>query len=308
MPLAVPGAAALFAITALAAVAGCQGDSVAGTGWSSGAVRSPAVVAVVNGRSIVEADLAVAMTAAVRAADPHGASPAGEVAPPTRAEVLDRLVDEELAAQHAIELGLDADPELAAELDRRQAELDAFRRQRLAALLARDVRQHATVSDADVRAYFAAHADQVRTVIRVSQILSRDRATIDAAARDLAGGKPFEEVAAAQYPTRPAGARPWELASLTWNQVPEPWLPALDKMAVGDVSPILEGPRGRLWIIKLEERRVDPSVTVDSARPAIEAALAAKAADAAQAELVRSLRARATITRGVSAAGASHVP
>lgn len=292
----------ILAVAALAAAASCQGTSTA----APRTVLRAGVVAVVNGVEITEADLAVAMTAAARAGDPHRGDT--DAAPPVRAEVLDRLIDQELAAQRGAARGLDRDPQFAAELAARRAEVDAFRRQRLAEALAHTVRGEVAISDAELRSYYAEHLDQIQTVTHVAQILVRDRAAIEAARRDLDAGAAFDQVAARQFPTVPTGTRPWDLGELTWNQLPPAWSGIVDTLAVGATSPIIEGPRNRLWIVEVVDRRVDRSITFDAARPAIEAVLRAEAEATAESDLTRSLRIGATIVRGPDEAGPGHAP
>lgn len=255
------------------------------------------VVARVNGAAITAADLDLAMASAARASNPHQAG--GEpVAPPVKAQVLEQLIDQELAAQRARGLGLDGDPEYQAELVRMTAQLDAFRRQRLGHLLERDTGQRAVVSEADARAFFDAQAERIRTQVRIAQILLHDPAAVAQAKRELDAGATFEAVAAKTLPSAPPpGTAPWDLGYLAWNQIPEAWQPYLAQLAVGGVSPIIEGPRGRRWIIQVVDRRVDPTITFETARPQITVLLQAKAAEVAIARQAKQLRAQATIER-----------
>jgi hypothetical protein len=95
---------------------------------------------------------------------------------------------------------------------------------------------------------------------------------------------------------RPAGIRaPWDLGYLQWSQLPEAWQEVIDTLPIGATSPVIDGPRGRAWVLRLVDRRIDPSVTFDAARPVIEQRLTAAAAERAQAELARQLRAGAHI-------------
>lgn len=299
---AAPGG--VFGAALLAAWSTSAGCDEARPGWAGRAhgapaehaepalvANSPAVV-VVDGVALTEADLALAMASTGRGNPHQGSGPAT----PDRAAVLERLVEEELAARRARAEGLDADPAYQAEVARREADDRAFRRQRLARLFERDVAARATVDEATARAAFDQRADWFRTTVRVHQILVHDAAAIEAVARDLAAGKPFEEVAAAALPAAPPpGVTPWDLGDLRWNQVPPAWEPALATMAPGAVSGVLEGPRGRRWIIKLVERKLDPSITFDAVRPALVAKLQAEAAEAAVAQARRALRQAARV-------------
>lgn len=277
------------------AVAACRGESPqpAATAIVPRTERA-AVVAHVNGTPMTETDLALAMTAAARAENPHQTGTEAP-APPERARVLEDLIDTELAAQRAIARGLDADPGFQTELAERHAELAAFRRQRLAALLRRDLTQQRRVSDWDAQQFFAEHTNRIRTRTHIWQIRVTDRREMNAAQQELASGARFEDVAAKRTPNLATGGTPWDLGFLKWNQIPEPWQATLDTLAIGAISPVLEGPRGRLWIIKVIDRQIDSAVTFETARPAIDLVLEARAAAAAEADLARTLRASATI-------------
>jgi parvulin-like peptidyl-prolyl isomerase len=46
-----------------------------------------------------------------------------------------------------------------------------------------------------------------------------------------------------------------------WNQIPESWQAALNRLAPGQVSEIIKGPKERFWLIKLVNKTVDPQIT-----------------------------------------------
>ena len=139
-------------------------------------------VATVNGVAISAVDLAQAIAATARGDGGHGGAPG--TARPDRDQVLATVIDQELAAQRATALGLDADPGYREELARLEAQVTGFRRQRLAVLLERDVGAKAPVDPAAVRAYYDQHAARIGTQTRVWQILLRD----DTVANTAAGG------------------------------------------------------------------------------------------------------------------------
>jgi len=272
-------------------------SSEPGSGWANGAARreqrEPEVVATVNGVPITRADLAYAMTTAARA-NPHepGASASS---PPVPRAVLDSLINDELAAQRAVARGLATDPTYQEELGRLEAQLDAFRRQRLARLLFRDVADHAEVTDAEARSFFDERADRIRTTTHIWQILSVDPLAIENAQREIAGGAAFADVALRTLGARPTDATPWDLGYLKWNQIPEPWETVLPSLAIGETSSVIEGPGRRRWIIRVVDRQVDPGITFDHTRPAIVQRLQARAATDAQTALERALRVEAKI-------------
>lgn len=223
---------------------------------------SSPVVASVNGVGITEAEVALALKPAGH----------GEAAPVDRRRaVISTLVREELMRQKAVELGLEPEGAAADELARLETALGAARRKALAeAYFNQQLLKRAQPSEAEARQFFEANAALIRTELRLSQIFLRDEAQITRAYAELQAGVAFEEVARRQFPQLPEGVGlPWELGYLSWKQVPEAWRPALETMEPGASSPIIRGPGGRFWIIKLLDRRARPSVTFEEVRPLI---------------------------------------
>jgi peptidyl-prolyl cis-trans isomerase C len=293
-----------FAVALVAAVGlgacGRGHDPAPPAAGSAAAPRpwSPDTVATVGGEPITEADVGL-----VREGGHGGAGATSE------AMAVDDIVREQLAADRARALGLDDDPAYQAELHRRLAPIKAFERQRLSELYYRSLDADAKVDPAAVRAYFDQHETEIRTEIRVWQILDRDRAAIDQAAAQLAAGTTFEAVAGAKFPHLPTGRPPWDVGYLRWNQVPAAWKPALAGMKPGDVSGVIAGPRDRFWIIELVDRRQDPATTFETVRPVIEGLLRAERAQAARDAADQDLRAHARVVRrGRPAAGGAPTP
>ncbi len=264
------------------------GGGAATTARPSATGAAPATV---NGAAISAAELALAMGTAARAESPHGG---GSGVAPDRGQVLAGLIDQELAAQREVVLGLDADPAFKDELAKLEAQLASVRRQRLAALFDRDVAARAAVAPAAVQAFYDQHVDEIRTRVRVWQILFRDRAKATAAAAELAGGATFEAVAQRAL-NAPPGTTPWDLGYLAWNQLPPAWSTTLPGLAVGATSGIIAGPGGRSWIIRVIDRQRDDEQTFERARPAIELRLGDEAAQVARAQALTELRKAARI-------------
>jgi parvulin-like peptidyl-prolyl isomerase len=220
-------------------------------------------VAAVNGVFITRADLALAGKPTTHGTQMNPGEGSNE------ALLVERLVRQELAAQRAVELGLDQDPEYLAELAELEAQVAAFRRERLAQVYHRDAGRKIVITDEEARAYYDAHAAQIRSQPRVFQILSRDEAKLRAAADALARGTPFEEVAAAQFPSLPPGQTPWDMGFLRWHQLPDAWAGVIEGLADGEVSGVIRGPSRRFWIIKVVGRRDDPGATFEAVKPLI---------------------------------------
>lgn len=256
------------------------------------------VVATVNGAPIAKADVDLLARSgghrAGGAGDEEGDSPP-ELGPEQRRQVLETIIRDELVSQRAVELGLDSDQTFQEEIAARQAEIDAFRRRRLVDLFYRHQRQEANVTEAEARRYFDENAERFRTQFHVWQIFVRDQERIEQARRDLAAGTPFEEVARRPFADLPAGQRPWDLGYLRWNQIPEPWRPALDRLAKGQTSGIVRGPKNRFWIIKLVDEREDPDVTFETWRANIMETLRGERIESRRGDVARELRAKARI-------------
>jgi parvulin-like peptidyl-prolyl isomerase len=216
----------------------------------------------VNGTPVREIDLELKLKNEM-----HGT----ELKPEYRQNVLDAVVRDEVLASEAERLGLDRDEGYLLGLRPLQAQVDAYRRRRLAERYLDHAAAAAAVGDADARRYFDAHAAEIRSELHVFQILARDEGAARAARAALDGGKPFEEVARLVLGGVAEAERPWDLGWMKWVMIPEPWRPVVAAMKPGDESPIIRGPGKRFWILKLVERRDEPSVSFESVRaPLIE--------------------------------------
>ncbi len=257
------------------------------------ALGQSGVVALVNGATVSEADLAL------RLKPDHQRGQAA--APPEatsdrRKNVLETVIDEELAAQRAHELGFDRDPEYLAGLAPFQAQLDAYRRKALGELLAANaVKSSAGVTDAEAKEFFEQHAAQLKTQVQVWQILRRSEESIAQAQEELAAAPSFEAYAQSQFPQLAPTEHPWDLGYLRFEQLPEQWRDVVYKMKKGEVSPIIRGPKDRFWILRLVDVREDPTVTFETAKPTLVEALKGKKLTALHARTASELRSTAKV-------------
>lgn len=226
------------------------------------------VLATINGTRITATDLKIQLA---RSMQSHGTRAKSE----ENKVLLDKIILQELMSQRAIDLGLDSDPSYEQELNNMAAQFNSFKRSKLASLYyEREIMGKAEASDEEASAYFADNASWLRTRIRVSQILYRDREKIQQDMDDLTAGVAFEEVAARRFPELPESAnKPWVLGWLYWYQVPEPWRKTVDAMKVGETSRIIEGANNRFWIIKLTERISDPDISFEDIQAKIKETL-----------------------------------
>ncbi len=247
------------------------------------------MVVTVDGVALRAADVDAAIAQAGRGHDGRDQ--------PDRRAVVEGLVNQQLRAAEAVELGLDQDPEFVDELRRKEAEVAAWRRRELArAFNVHAAEEASAVGDGDVRAYFAEHEAEIRTDRHVWQILRRDRDQIDQAKAALDAGEPFEAVAFEKHVELQAmGQTPWDLGFLRWSQIPEPWRAPLAGMEPGQTSDVIAGPSGRFWIVRVIDVRKDDTLTFDEVRPLIETALVKERLGTADGRVDAELRSRAEI-------------
>lgn len=224
------------------------------------AKSSAPVVARVNGVSLTEADVELALRSSA-----HVAS--AEMPPSERRKgVIEGLIREELIRQKAVELGLEPEGAAADEVARLELQLAAARRRALnEAYFRQQIAAKAEPTDAQARAFFDANVSMIRSELHVWQILLRDEVQMAQAQRDLGEGVPFETVARRHLPQ--GVGQPWDLGFLTWRQLPEPWRPVVEHLEPGEVSPLIRGVGGRLWVLKLIERRMNPDLTFEHVKP-----------------------------------------
>ena len=247
------------------------------------------VLATVNGVPITEADIQFASTRA----GAHGT----EGAPTDREEVLETIIQQELAYQRAVELGLDEESAYREQLAKVEAQVSAFKRGKLSrAFFQQEVARRAAVSDQEAQDYFESNAVQLRTELHVWQILSRDADSIEQALHDLGEGIPFEEVAGKRFPEMPNTVRkPWDLGYLKWGQIPEAWRDVIQDLDIGESSDIIRGPNNRFWIIQLVDERENPEIAFGDAEPGIMKILLNQKQEKLQKEIQQELRETARI-------------
>ena len=252
----------------------------------------PEVVARVNGVALHRADVELLLRQHDRNAP--NATAVGEIPQ----AVLDTLVRNELRAQEAIARGLDRDPKYQAELREKEAVFAAWRRESLGNLLiVQQTAKGGEITEDEARAYFRDHQAELATETHVLQILMRDRASIDAVDAALKSGRSFEDVAAEHFAVPPTSTKkPWDLGYLRWAQMPEPWKPIIGTVRVGGTSGVIES-GGRYWILSVVDRRTDPSVDFDRARPDVMHALEVEHRSRAVGTVDDQLRQKAQIER-----------
>jgi hypothetical protein len=274
----------LFARTSVQHAPGA--GAAAASGSASGGAQ---VVAWVNGKPITLADVDLRLRGEAR-----GKTPPAE----RRTAMLEQIVSQELLAQRAHELGLDADPKYVEESADADAQIGAYKRRRLADLtIDRELVSAATPTDADAKKYFDDNLPKLKGELHIVQIFRRGRAAIDSARDSINAGKSFDDVAKVGLEeSMPGMLPPWDLGWVRWLQLPDPIREAAANLKPGEVSGVISGPGERFWIIKLVERREDDKVSFDLLKPRILELLRNSRLETSRAALEKDLRAKAKIT------------
>jgi peptidyl-prolyl cis-trans isomerase C len=249
----------------------------------------PDTILTVNGVPITEADVRMESKG-----DAHGALPdEGK-----RQIIVDSLVRRELLRQAALSRHLETSPDYLARRVNLDAQIRSFERQELPAALFRGLLAEAAVTEDEAKAWYAANEKRVGVEVRIKQLLLKSRAAAEKAKAELDAGRPFNEVATAQYPNLPVGAKtPWDLGFLHWGKMPPQWLAVVFDTPDGKSTPIIEGAGNRFWILEVTEKRPAPAGAFDTVKAAVIERLRAERVGAMHSKLEDDLRKQAKIER-----------
>mgnify|MGYP002630124219 CR=1 FL=1 len=204
----------------------------------AGADEAIGLLVRVNGAPITRDDVILSVAAKGRST---------KIEPELEKNIAGTLAQRELEAQAARAAGLALDDATKGRLAALDAQRRVLEREALAAAWYRDeVRAKVTVTDEDAQRYYDGNKARIQSEVNVWQILERNQQKADAAAAEIAAGRPFEEVARAGFDKLPNGDAPWDLGFLKWKQVPKPWVATLDKLKPGEASGVITGPGGAL--------------------------------------------------------------
>lgn len=270
-------------------VVGCsKGGPTTGTAAVPPPAMMGAVLATVNHVPITQSDLKAELKGAT-----HQSGMAGD-GPEKRA--LEAVIQQELAFQKGMALGLDRDPAYQQQVAQLEAQVHAAKRKQMAELFYRhEVETKATPSDAEVQAYFDQNAAALKVELHVFQILLKDVARVQQAQKDIQAGATFEDVARTLFPAMPGGQKPWDLGFLKWQQLPKEWRPVVARLKDGETSPVILGAKDRAWLIQVVERRTNPDASLEQLRPLILQDLKATKLEALNGRAMAELKDAATI-------------
>jgi hypothetical protein len=208
---------------------------------------------------------------------------AGALGSDVLSELFDQFLDERLLARLAVDRGLV-----------RSAGGPAGPRRAIDALLQEGLRQEP--GPAEVAGYYQAHAgDFARPErVRLRQILTEDRATAEQALREIAAGKPFEEVARrlSRDPSAASGGYQGELAR---GDLPPAFAEVIFALKPGEVSRLVPAEYG-FHIFQVTGREPAQVVPLEQARGEILRKLRQERADRLLRSLVQEARSRYNVT------------
>ena len=244
------------------------------------------VLVTVNGVALTEDDLRVGSRQ-----EGHGEAPA--------APAVDALVMQELVYQRALALGLDQDPGYRKRRQEIDAQANAQKRRELGEVFfKREIVGKIEISDDEARRFYETHSKDLEAEVHVQQIMRRGQDEAKATLAELDHGRPFDEVAAAAFGGKvPEGQKPWDLGYLKWPQLPGAWRGVVDRLAPGQTSTLIAGPRERYWIVKVVGRRPDPTASFERMRLGLIELLRRERVAEAQQKIEKDLRDRATIVQ-----------
>jgi EpsD family peptidyl-prolyl cis-trans isomerase len=238
--------ALLCSLLAALALSGCNDEK-------AGAKAATQVAAKVNGTEISVHQINALLSKAPGVTN--------ENAPQARQEILNRLVDQQLAIDQALGKKLDRNPEVL-------MNIEAARRDILArAYVEQIAAAQPKVGDDEIKRYYDEHPDLFakRRVYNIQELaIAKTPGTADKLKEYVSGGKPLEEIAnwlkSQNIPARASGgARPAE-------QLPLELLPKVAQMKDGQTA-LIDGPQS-LLVMRVLASQASP-VDEATAKPKI---------------------------------------
>jgi peptidyl-prolyl cis-trans isomerase C len=252
--VAAPALALAVLVLAAFGLAACGGGD--GGGRPTG--RADTAVAAIDGRTIWASDVQREAVAQGIIGDGESLDPSSELF----RRVLDEVVDQKLLAAEATRRGLGSDPAV-------RRRLDAAREQILGDMLVQKVVEQA-VSDSSIRGLYEAQRKLAKPVdeFRARQIVLSTQAEAEAVRKLLANGAAFEAIAGQRSVDVATRFNGGDLGYFTADVMPDAYAGALKTAKPGDIVGPLKTDAG--WVLlKLEDRRQQPPMTLDQARPQI---------------------------------------
>lgn len=214
-------------------------------------------------------------------------------------EFLDNLIRFEVLAKEAARRGLDKDAEVVRTM--KQVMIQKLMAQELDEKLTPE-----SISEAELRAYYDANAGEYvkPEEVRASAIILTNRAQAERVAAEAAGeagktNKGFRDLVARYTTDEDTKLRGGDLRYFTADdkELPAPVVKAAFALPqIGDVTGVVDGGDGKLYVLKQTNRRQGSTRSFDDAKPSIRNILFREKRTAAQKAFIEGLRAKSKIT------------
>ena len=275
---------ALIGVCAVAfAMIGCESSGKPDT------TNPKTPLAEVNGKKITVADVDARLGQLPRLAR------AEFTGDPGRERMVQRMVEERMLLLAAESEGVDRDEAVKAKLE------DVRREMLVQAYLDKKQEEASRVTDEEIRAYYDAHPEEFRSEesLRVRMIVSSNRKHLQKIRDEISRGRTTFENAARQEPEFPeiqsaAGMIPeWVIKdrAVSWIGNHPQFHQAAFSIPPGEISPVIETPKGFL-ILRVEERREPEPRPLEEVRADIEGKLVREKSTAALPRLLEDLKKR----------------
>jgi parvulin-like peptidyl-prolyl isomerase len=216
-----------------------------------------------------------------------------QMGPEVASAMLDQYVEEIIISEYASAHGVEIPAEQIAAAVRNDAgstvleKRDDMRRQKLIGEITAEVPQ---ATDAEVRAYYEAHAGEFRSgeEVHVRQILVHDENVANDIQARLKKGASFEEISS-RYSLAPNAKKGGEIGFVGRGELPKMFEDEIFGLKPGSISSVI-GTDSSFHIFKVDERRPPGTVDLRTAAPVIRERLKEEAVRERIAELVGKAR------------------
>jgi peptidyl-prolyl cis-trans isomerase C len=182
------------------------------------------------------------------------------VSPEGQKKLLEEMIKRELLMQEAERRNLGAQPEVKARLE------ESRRNILLNALLTQEIRDKVKIAEAEVRAYFDKHRDELETSeVHLKQILLKDSKEAEEVRARLLKKEGFEELARQFSIDKVSGAKGGDLGYVSRGQLPPEVERAAFSLTPQEISTVIKTPRG-YHIFKLVERKKTANLQYDQVK------------------------------------------
>lgn len=174
-------------------------------------------------------------------------------------KLMDRLVETEVMAQKARELGLDKDPAFIRSMALAQAKILMVQRQELERLLMEQESKAIAISDEQAQEYYNKHEKAIRQRYHLGSLQFPTEKEAKEVIKRIRKGESFEDVAnevVSSMPGMPPEDDPkalWDLGFVSWTQIPPDIMDVISKLKPGQLGGPIHHEKAGYVVLKLLE-------------------------------------------------------